>query len=106
MIIGRQKFITINFSSLLISFPYLPIQVAKQLHNLYTSSSWTGGGDSPIWRLYMFAKKRYLRLPGVRFKQDNNKSLDTLQMLFSVAQYISPAGHVKEGEGVIKVKLV
>lgn len=38
----------------------------------------------------MFDKKRSLELLGVRYKQDNNNSLDTIQMslLLSVAQYI------------------
>lgn len=55
----------------------------------------------------MFAKKRSLGLPGVRFKQDDN-SVDTLQLslLLSSAQRMSPVGHVEEGGGVIKAKLV
>lgn len=56
----------------------------------------------------MCAKKRSLGLPGVRFTQDSNRSLDTLQMslLFLVAQFIFPVDYVEEGGGMIKAKLV
>lgn len=58
--------------------------------------------------IHMFAKKRSLGIPGLRFRQGNNESLDTLQMslLFAIVQYIFPAGHVEEGGGMIKAKLV
>lgn len=56
----------------------------------------------------MCAKKRSLGLPGVRFTQGDNRSLDTLQMslLFLDAQYIFSVGFVEEGGGMIKAKLV
>lgn len=55
----------------------------------------------------MFAEKRSLGLPGVRFKWDSNKNLGILHvsLLFPLAQHIFPAGHVEAGEA-IKAKLV
>lgn len=56
----------------------------------------------------MFAEKRSLGLPGVRFKSDNNKNLGILHvsLLFPLAQNFFPAGHVEEGGEGIKAKLV
>lgn len=56
----------------------------------------------------MFAEKRSLGLPEVRFKWDNNKNMNILcvSLLFPPAQHIFPVGHVEEEGEVMKAKLV
>lgn len=57
---------------------------------------------------HIFAEKRSLGLPGVRFKWDSNKNLDMLHvsLLFPLAQHIFPVGHIEEAGEAIKAKLV